>query len=123
MNQIGRDERLENWNARSGGACARRAAAWTLRGLLAFAALCGSPAKSEPPARQVNSPALAQADVPALKSDYLRSDRASSQHRLPPEAAAHCSTIGEELLKREFDGGFDRLLAWWQVARQAPLPE
>lgn len=101
----------------------RTTAVLALQGLLAVGALHGVAAAAEPAARQVGASALERAPVSALMSDYLRCDRLASRQRLPTEAAAYCIAVGDELLKREFDGDFDRLVAWWRGARQAPASE
>lgn len=55
--------------------------------------------------------------VASLKSEYLQCEQVSSQRRLSMHGAAYCSAVGEQLLKRGFDGDLDRLLAWWRAER------
>ena len=123
MNQIAGDARPSRHPRRRpdaiGGARTRRT---VLRAALALAAL-GSVAAAAAPAGQVASATAAQPSVAALKREYLRCDRASSQVRLTLEAAAYCGAVSDELLRREFDGDLDLLLAWWRSARQATPPD
>ncbi|MCE9657276.1 MAG: hypothetical protein K8R60_01865 [Burkholderiales bacterium] len=131
MNEITRYERLEQRQPRRRGAPAgtggaKGPVALAVRGLLALcviSALCGGAAATEPAARPVASPAPAQASVPALKREYLRCDHVSSQRRLTLEASIYCGTVSEELMRREFDGDLDLMLAWRRAARQASIPE
>jgi len=123
MNEIGRDAPLAPWSPHRRSVRARRAVVVAARGLLALAALTGGAAEAEPSTRQAATAAVAQTPAPALEREYLRCDRAASQYRLTMEAVAYCGAISEELLQREFDGDFDRLLAWWQMAKRAPLAE
>lgn len=127
MNEIARDERLDAHGSRAGSVWVgelrtSRCVALAIQGLLAFAAPLAGPAAAEP-ARQSTSSLVAQASIPDLKREYLRCDRVSSRQRLAPEAGAYCSTVGAELLKREFDGDLDLLLVWWREARHAAVPE
>jgi hypothetical protein len=32
-------------------------------------------------------------------------------------SAAYCSSVGETLQQRAFDGSFDRLLTWWRTEK------
>ncbi len=56
--------------------------------------------------------------VAALKQAYLACDRRAAQRRLAPAEMQACASIGERLLQQGFDGDWDRLLAWWRVARE-----
>ena len=62
---------------------------------------------------------FASIPIHELKQAYLACERAASRDRLDFDTAAYCSLVGEELLKRAFDGSFDRLLAWWRANRDA----
>ena len=55
---------------------------------------------------------VAERPVQLLKAEYLACDRASTQTALSPGTAAYCSMVSEELLRRGFDGEFERLIAW-----------
>lgn len=128
MNQTGRDQRLRRQTARRrqsvlGEVGVRRTVAVAAQSMLAFAALLGGPTPAQTVAEPVAFPALATASVPALKREYLRCDRVSSQHRLTLEAGAYCSAVSGELLKREFEDDLDLLLAWWRAARQGPTTQ
>jgi len=92
------------------------------RGLLLVAAMAAGTADAQP-APGHDSAAVAQAPVAALKREYLRCDRVASQQRLATEAALYCSAVSEELLKREFEGDLERLLAWWREARLASVSQ
>ena len=127
MNETPRDPHLHGRRAlgRSGRAGDRRTRTFALVApvLLTFGALFGGAAAADPAARQDTASGLAQAPVAALKEEYLRCDRVSARQRLALQAAIYCSAISEELLKREFHGDFDLLLAWWRAARQAPAAD
>ena len=131
MNEIARDNRLSRRPRRRRDAVGgtrtrtrtRRTILLAARALLAMAALGSVVAEAAPAAGQVVSSAPARPSVAALKHEYLRCDRASSQARLTLEAAAYCGAVSDELLRREFDGDLDLLLAWWRSARQAPVPQ
>ena len=56
--------------------------------------------------------------IETLKSEYLHCERISSQRRLSAHGMVFCNAVSDRLLKREFGGDLDLLLAWWQ--RQAP---
>jgi hypothetical protein len=62
---------------------------------------------------------IASASVQQLKHVYLRCAEASSHEVLDRGTANHCSLAAEALRERGFDGSFERMLLWWQVARQA----
>jgi len=62
---------------------------------------------------------FASTPVHELKQAYLACEHAASRDRLDFGTAAVCSLIGEELLKRAFDGSFERLLAWWRDNKDA----
>ena len=64
---------------------------------------------------------FAQLSGACLKELYLRCSRESSQGLLDFGEAALCSSGHEALLKSEFGGDFNALLAWWRVHRDDPL--
>lgn len=53
-----------------------------------------------------------------LKSTYLACDRASSQAMLDAATFSRCAMVGETLLRRGFDGDFERLIAWWRAEKE-----
>ncbi len=74
------------------------------------------PAPSEPATKQSGGPLPS---IGALKSEYLRCEYISSQRRLSMHGLAFCKAVSDQLLKREFGGDFDLLLAWWSTEHQA----
>ena len=65
-------------------------------------------------------PALAAEPTPeSLRQAYLACERQASSALLGSADAAHCSTVYEQLLQREFQGDFRKFLAWWQSQRRA----
>lgn len=64
---------------------------------------------------------LAQLSTTCLKDLYLQCSRESSQRMLGFGDAALCSHGHEALLKSEFGGDFNALLAWWQTHRDDPV--
>ena len=84
------------------------------RSLLLAAALClGSlAARSEP----LNLD-LAKLPLHDLKNAYLTCDRIATELGLSPSDFRGCAGVGDELLKRGFDGDLDRLLAWWRIEK------
>lgn len=64
---------------------------------------------------------FAQLSGACLKELYLRCSRESSQDLLGFGEAALCSLGHEALLKSEFGGDFNALLAWWRVHRDDPV--
>lgn len=64
---------------------------------------------------------FAQLSGTCLKELYLRCSRESSQNLLGFREAVLCSFGHETLLKREFGGDFNALLAWWRVHRDDPV--
>lgn len=64
---------------------------------------------------------FARLSAPCLKELYLRCSQKSSQGLLDFGDAALCSFGHEALLKKEFGGDFNALLAWWRVHRDDPL--
>lgn len=62
-----------------------------------------------------------QLSTTCLKELYLRCSREASQSLLGFGEATWCSFAHEALLKGEFGGDFNALLAWWQVHRNDPL--
>jgi hypothetical protein len=69
------------------------------------------------PARAQAVVALSQAPVERLKRLYLECDRVTSRERVDATQFAQCAMVGDELLRRGFDGDFDRLLAWWRAEK------
>jgi|SRR6476619_1207256 len=61
--------------------------------------------------------------IEALKREYLHCERISSQRRLSMHGMAFCGAVSDQLLKREFGGDLDLLLAWWRGERQASARE
>ena len=73
-------------------------------------------------ARAEPVPAATQAlPLDRLKSVYLACDRAATQVVLDADIFSQCAIIGDELLKRGFDGDFERLLAWWRAEKARAL--
>jgi hypothetical protein len=64
---------------------------------------------------------FAQLSSTCLKDLYLQCSRESSQRLLGFGEATWCSFGHEALLKNEFDGDFNALLAWWQAHRHDPV--
>ena len=62
---------------------------------------------------------VASYSVDELKRVYLACDRAATRARLDIAAAAGCSEISQELLRRGFGGNSNGLLAWWRVEKNA----
>ena len=62
-------------------------------------------------------------DIAELKRKYLACDREATTRRLGPGEAQGCSLIAEALLRRGFEGDFERLLAWWRSSRKSTPPE
>ncbi len=52
-----------------------------------------------------------------LKATFLRCDQESSQRVLDLGEAVPCAMAWDTLLKREFGGDVDALLAWWRAHR------
>jgi len=68
------------------------------------------------------APAAAGVDIAALQRAYLACDRAATQRPLAFGEATECSIVSEQLLRHGFGNDFDRLLAWWRVAKLAAEP-
>ena len=83
--------------------------------LVGFA--CSSSVPAQASEEQAASDARQRPSVAALKSEYLQCEQVSSQRRLSMHGAAYCSSVGEQLLRRGFDGDLNRLLAWWRAER------
>jgi hypothetical protein len=64
----------------------------------------------------------AEPGMTKLREVWLQCDRLASTSLVDPGTAAECSRVHDQLLRREFSGGFTRMLAWWQANRAAPLP-
>ena len=99
----------------SAGRMAVLGAAIISAAVLAASSLAQS-APSAPVGQQSGGPLPS---IDALKSEYLHCGRISSQRRLSMHGMAFCSAVSDQLLKREFGGDLDMLLAWWQGERQA----
>jgi len=54
----------------------------------------------------------------ALQTAYLACDRATTRVVLDAESMRRCADIGAALLARDFDGNFNRLLAWWRLEKE-----
>jgi hypothetical protein len=70
-------------------------------------------------ARGAEPPAGTEVDIATLQRIYLACDRVASQRPLSFGEAAECSSVSEQLLRHGFGNDFDRLLAWWRVAKLA----
>ena len=68
-----------------------------------------------------SEPTAADVDISALQRAYLACDRAATQRPLSLGEAVECSTVSEQLLRHGFGNDFDRLLAWWRVAKLAAV--
>lgn len=82
--------------------------------LLAAAALAlaaAAPVAAQPAPKDPSAVPISQ-----LKDSYLACERMALRGALDPGTAAVCSAHYEALLKRGFDGDFDRMLAWWRNA-------
>lgn len=53
-----------------------------------------------------------------LEDVFLRCARESSEHMLGLDEAVPCAMAWDTLLKREFGGDIDALLAWWRAHRE-----
>lgn len=92
--------------------------------LSAAAAVAAALAATGLPQSAASDPAFQPSGGPlpsieALKSEYLHCASISSQRRLSMHGMAFCSAVSDQLLKREFRGDLDLLLAWWRGERQA----
>ena len=74
------------------------------------------PTRSEPATKQSGG---ALPSIGALKSEYLRCEYIASQRRLSMHGLVFCKAVSDQLLKREFGGDLDLLLAWRSADRQA----
>ena len=88
-----------------------------LRPLL-FAAALSLAALAAPAAADPMKASVAALSLDSLKTTYLRCARASSEAVLDDATFQRCATVADELLKRGFDGDFDRMIAWWQMEKQ-----
>ena len=66
---------------------------------------------------QTGTGTLAALPIDQLKRIYLACDLAASRQVLDMTSAAYCSSVGETLQQRAFDGSFDRLLTWWRTEK------
>jgi len=76
---------------------------------LAFAA--AAPVAAQPVPKDPSAVSIGQ-----LKDNYLACERMAMRGALDSRTAAVCSAYYEALLKRGFDGDFDRMFAWWRNA-------
>ncbi len=60
----------------------------------------------------------AEPTADALRLAFLECDRQASSALLGFADAARCSLAYEQFLRREFQGDFSKLLAWWQAQRR-----
>ena len=60
---------------------------------------------------------MAKLPLNDLKNAYLTCDRLATELGLSPSDFRRCAVVGDELLKRGFDGDLDRLLAWWRIEK------
>lgn len=74
--------------------------------------LLASPARGDP-----NRIAAETLQVDALKAAYLACDRDTSRDRMEPATASRCMAISSVLMRRAFEGDFDRLIAWWRAEK------
>ena len=79
--------------------------------LVAAAAILALPAAGRADPLQAS---VASLPLDRLKATYLACDRAASRTTLDAESFSRCARVGDELLKRGFEGDLDRLLAWWR---------
>jgi hypothetical protein len=87
---------------------------------VAFAAVAFVHVRAEPlhtPPPPEAQAALRTADLDTLKRWYLACDRASRRAPLDARTGQACSLAADALMQRGFDGDFQRLIAWWQGAR------
>ena len=84
--------------------------------LFGLVALHGTLAACELPSPE----RLAAASVQELKNVYLRCAEVSSRIVLDSASMAGCARAADALRDRAFGGDFERMIAWWQDARQAP---
>ena len=98
----------------------------TARPLLLAAALsCGTvggpslagPTRAEPTHAEPMYAAIAALPLEHLKLAYLGCDRAANEGTLDLPSFQRCGFVGDELLRRGFDGDFDRLIAWWRAEK------
>ena len=61
--------------------------------------------------------AVAALPLEHLKLAYLGCDRAANEGTLDVPSFQRCVFVGDELLRRGFDGDFDRLIAWWRAEK------
>ena len=89
---------------------------FTVRSLLLALAVSGGALAGRAGAEPMHV-AVAALPLEHLKLAYLGCDRAATEGRLELAAFQRCAVVGDELLKRGFDGDFDRLLAWWRAEK------
>jgi hypothetical protein len=53
-----------------------------------------------------------------LEDVFLRCTHESSERLFGPEEAVPCAMAWDTLLKRQFSGNIDALLAWWRAHRE-----
>jgi hypothetical protein len=93
----------------------------TVRSLLLAAAVTSGafagPTLAEPMHAEPMHVAIAALPLEHLKLAYLGCDRAATDGTLDLPSFQRCVFVGDELLRRGFDGDFDRLIAWWRVEK------
>ena len=93
----------------------------TVRSLLLAAAVFSGafagPTLAEPMHAEPVHVAIAALPLEHLKLAYLGCDRAATGGTLDVPSFQRCVFVGDELLRRGFDGDFDRLIAWWRVEK------
>jgi len=98
----------------------------TARSLFLAAAIsCGTvagptlagPTLAEPMPAEPMHAAIAALPLEHLKLAYLGCDRAANEGTLDLRSFQRCVRVGDELLRRGFDGDFDRLIAWWRAEK------
>jgi len=65
---------------------------------------------------------LDEMTVEHLQKAWLQCDRLASDGLVELGAAAACSMVHEQLLRRGFGGDFRQMLTWWQGQRSASVP-
>ena len=84
---------------------------------LLLAAALSLAALPRPAAAEPVPTSIAAFPLDHLKASYLACDKAATEAVLDAAAYQRCAVVGDELLKRGFDGDLDRLLAWWRVEK------
>lgn len=85
----------------------------------ALAAVAAASAALPLPAWAQPDPTLAGVPLPRLQAMVLPCDLKPAAGQVQTAATAFCAAAADELRRRAFDGSHERLLAWWQEAREA----